>query len=54
MTVDAAVLTLAAARGAARERGKELQVWWIAPEDSDRTIADRELLDVGNCHGTLP
>lgn len=26
---------LSAARGAARERGKGLQVWWIAPERSD-------------------
>lgn len=26
---------VAAARGAARERGKGLQGWWIAPEDSD-------------------
>jgi len=26
---------VAAARAAARERGKGLQVWWIAPEDSD-------------------
>ena len=30
--MPAAVVT---ARGAARERGKQLQVWWIAPEDAD-------------------
>jgi len=35
LTVADIPSAVATARGAARERGKQLQVWWIAPEDSD-------------------